>query len=77
MGTTETKTVKQLPVRMPADIYNALKGLSFFTDISMNEHIIRALRAYLTDEGRRELVDVSVERFRKEHQVVLDKLADL
>jgi hypothetical protein len=71
------RATKQLPVRLPADLYNALKGAAFYTDSSMNEIVVAAITEYLTTDSRRAELAEIVGRARTEYRDVLDKLADL
>jgi hypothetical protein len=73
----EKERIKQLPVRMPEDLYNALKGAAFYTDRSMNEIMVTALTEYLRASLRSDAVGAIVQRAQEDYRVVLDKLADL
>lgn len=67
----------QLPVRMPEDLYNALKGASFYTGRSMNEILVTALTEYLRTSLQDEAVAAIVRRAQDDYQAVFEKLADL
>jgi hypothetical protein len=68
--------MKQLPVRMPEDLYNTLKGTAYFTRRSMNDVVVAALTSYLLDTSRQETVDAIVDQARTEYRIALDKLAE-
>jgi hypothetical protein len=71
------QNTKQLPVRLPAETYEALKATAFFTNRSMNEVVTTAVHAYLAEEGRRAQLDAVVGQAQKRYRTVLDKLGDL
>jgi hypothetical protein len=68
--------IKQLPVRMPEDVYNTLKGAAFYTNRSMNEIVVAALIEHL-ETLRRDGLEAIVKRAQDEYRVVLDRLAEL
>lgn len=76
MATTRTDT-QVVTVRMPRDVYEGLRALSFATDTSINELVFRAVGSYMSQEGHRELVEAAATRVREEYRVALDKLAEL
>lgn len=66
--------VRQLPVRLPEDLYDRLKTYAFLTGRPMNEAVVAAVREWLTDER---LVEVATEHGQARYRMVLDKLRDL
>jgi hypothetical protein len=72
-----TKDTQVVTVRMPRDVYEGLRSLSFATDASINELVLRAVGNYMSQKGHRELVDAAATRVREQYRVALDKLADL
>jgi plasmid stability protein len=66
----------QLPVRLPEDVYIALKAHATYSERSMNEITIEALRTHLADEGRRADIDAAADRIRKRYRGALDRLAE-
>ena len=75
--TGEESKVRQLPVRLPADQYEALKVYAFFTKTSMNEIVNQAVAEFLAGTGRSEQLDAMLERAQKDYRMALDKLKDL
>jgi hypothetical protein len=76
-GMEDERQVQQLTIRVPREIHEALKTLSFATDRKVNEIVLSAVRDYLAGEGHREAVDAFFEEGRERYRVALDKLADL
>jgi predicted transcriptional regulator len=80
---TERKTpqnkngLQQLNVRVPKDVYDALRTYAYATDSSINEAVLRALADFLASQGREDEVDAFLRNARKQYRVALDKLADL
>lgn len=74
---TQKQDLQQLNVRVPKDIYNALRTYAYATDSSINEAVLRALADFLASRGRQEEVDSFLKDARKQYRVALDKLADL
>lgn len=66
----------QLPVRLPDDVYVALKAHATYSERSMNEITVEALRAHLGDETRRAEIDAAADRVRKKYRRALDRLAE-
>ncbi|BBZ07604.1 hypothetical protein MDOR_17730 [Mycolicibacterium doricum] len=66
-----------LTVRLPGEVADALKNYAFVTDTSANEVIKRALIEYLKNHGRTELMESAFARVLQQHNVALDKLADM
>ena len=64
-------------LRVPIEVYTALKTLAFATGSSMNELGVRAISNLVAGEGHVELVDALGDRMKEEYQVALDKLASL
>lgn len=74
MATTTAAEIRQLPVRLPVDDYRALKGYAFFTDTSMNDVIVKAVQAFITEH--REHFEAMLAQARTDYRVTLDKLRD-
>ena len=74
---TAKQDLQQLNVRVPKDVYDALRTYAYATDNSINEVVMRALADLLASQGRQEEVDSFLEGARKQYRVALDKLADL
>jgi hypothetical protein len=70
------KDTQVVTVRLPRDVYEGLRALSFATDTSINELVLRAVGNYMKG-GHRELVDDAATRVREQYRVALDRLADL
>jgi predicted DNA-binding protein len=75
--TSTTPATKQLPLRLPADVYQQLKTMAYFTGRSMNEIVIEALTGFLATSGDTEQAHAMLERARGEYRDVLDKLKHL
>jgi hypothetical protein len=56
------KDTQVVTVRLPRDVYEGLRALSFATDTSINELVLRAVGNYMTQGGHRELVDDAATR---------------
>ena len=68
--------VRQLPVRMPKEVYDALKSVAYFTKRSMNGIVVGAIVDYLRNSSDEEM-EAIVAKAREDYHVVLEKLADL
>jgi plasmid stability protein len=66
----------QLPVRLPEDVYIALKAQATYLERSMNDITVEALRAHLADETRRAEIDLAADRVRRKYRKALDRLAE-
>lgn len=77
MSTMNTQRSTQLTVRVPIDLYEALRSLSYATDSSMNEITLRALGSYLSEQGHRDAVEAAGRSIVERYQGALHKLADL
>ncbi len=69
-------TAHQLPIRLPEDVYIALKAQATYLERSMNDITVEALRAHLADETRRAGIDLAADRVRREYRKALDRLAE-
>ncbi len=69
--------VQQLNVRVPKDVYDALRTYAYATDSTINDAVLRAVVDFLAARGRQEEVDAFLKGARKKYRVALDKLADL
>lgn len=75
MATTTHDDVQQVTVRMPKDLYLAIKTLAFATDEPINDHLIRAVADYLGSSGHDQTVDAFLEKAQTTYHGVLEKLA--
>lgn len=73
---TERDT-QAMSVRVPVDLYEAMRGLSFATDTSMNELAIRAFGDYLASTGHQEAVEAAARKLADQYRGALDKLAHM
>lgn len=64
-------------LRMPQDLYDALKAAAFFTDRSMNDLIVEALQAHLAERVRSKQFEAMLDKGEARYRAVLDKLAEL
>jgi len=69
--------LQQLNVRIPKDVFDALRTYAYATETSINEAVLRALADFLAAQGRQEEVDAFLNDARRQYRVALDKLADL
>lgn len=69
--------LQQVNVRVPRDVYEALRTYTYATDVSMNEAVVRAVIDFLATQGRREEVEAFLQRARRQYRGALDRLADL
>lgn len=69
-------SMHQLPVRLPDDVYVALKAHATYSERSMNDITIEALRSHLGDGTRRAEIDAAADRVRKKYRRALDRLAE-
>lgn len=74
---TENSEIQALTLRLPVDVYEAMKTYSFATQTSLNEVALRAIRDFLANDGHREEVSAFLDKARDQYRVALDKLADL
>jgi hypothetical protein len=68
---------QMLTVRVPKDVHDALRTLSFATGMSLNDIVLRSIGDYLGSQGHREAVEGFLRRARERYRVALDKLADM
>lgn len=73
----KSSETQALSVRMPTDMHEALKVLSYATDRSINDLVLRAVGNFLADEGHREAVDAFAAKAQKQYRVAFDKLKDM
>jgi hypothetical protein len=69
--------LQQVNVRVPRDVYEALRTYTYATDVSMNEVVVRAIVDFLATQGRWEEVEAFLQRARKQYRGALDRSADL
>jgi predicted transcriptional regulator len=68
---------QMLTVRVPKDIHDALRTLSFATGKSINDIVLKAIGDYLGSQGHRDAVEGFMRRAQDRYRVALDKLADM
>ncbi|MEX0756157.1 MAG: hypothetical protein WD556_13760 [Actinomycetota bacterium] len=68
---------RQLTVRVPEEVHEAIRTLSVAIEVSANEIVLRAVRDYLSNEGHRDAVDSFARQAQDRYAVALEKLADL
>ncbi len=68
---------KQLNVRVPRELYDALRTYAYATESTINETVLEALVDFLSTRGREKQVDSFLRRAREDWRTALDKLADL
>jgi len=61
---------------VPKETYDALRAVALATGVDVDEHVLAALRSYLSEEGHRAAVVGFGERARTRHRIALDRLAD-
>jgi NRPS condensation-like uncharacterized protein len=76
-GSSPKQDLQQLNVRVPKDVYDALRTYAYATDSTINDAVLRAIVDFLAARGRQEEVDAFLKGARKQYRVALDKLADL
>jgi NRPS condensation-like uncharacterized protein len=68
---------QMLTVRVPKDVHDALRTLSFATGKSINDIVLAAIGDYLASQGHRDAVEGFLRRAKDQYRVALDKLADM
>ena len=69
--------VEALTLRLPSDMYQAVKAVAFATDRTVTDVIRDSVTSYLSDEGRRQEFQALLDASRSRYRLALDKLADL
>lgn len=69
-------TIQRRTVPVPEDLLEPLRALTLVTGGEVGDHVARALRGYLADEGHRAAVEGFTERARERHRIALDRLDD-
>ena len=64
-------------LRLPANLYEAVKAAAFYTDQSMNELIVESVQSHLAKKVRTKQFEALLERGESRYRTVLDKLAEL
>jgi predicted transcriptional regulator len=73
----QDEEIRQVTVRMPSDIYDAVKIVARATDQKINGLILHAVADYISGAGREQAVDVFFKEAQEKYHVVLDKLAEM
>lgn len=76
MGTGGASTIQRRTVPVPDELLDPLRALTLVTGGAVEEHVARALREYLADEGHHAAVEGFAERARRRHRIALDRLGD-
>lgn len=71
------RKIQPLTLRVPREVYEAMRTFAFATGTTINEVGIRAIQDFLASQGDREEVEAYLTRARDRYRVALDKLADL
>ena len=64
-------------LRLPKDLYDAVKAAAFYTDRSMNDLIVEAVQTHLARQVRSKQFDAMLAKGESRYRAVLDKLAEL
>jgi hypothetical protein len=67
---------RQFPLRLPEEVYVALKSAATYTERSMNEITVEALRLHLADPKLQERIDRAADKVRIRYREALDRLAE-
>lgn len=67
--------IQAVTLRVPRDVYEAMRTHAFATDTTINEMATRAIYNYLIEDGREQEVDAFLDKARKQYRGALDKLA--
>jgi predicted transcriptional regulator len=65
---------RTFPLRLPDDVYDAVKAMAFFTDRPMNDLILEAIRSYLAKQARSKLVRQMIADNDSRYRAALDTL---
>jgi hypothetical protein len=68
--------IRQPPINVPRVLYDELRTVALVSGIEVDEHVARAVRAYLDDGGRTAAVRGFAERARRRQRGALDLLAE-
>jgi hypothetical protein len=68
--------IRQPPINVPRVLYDELRTVALVSGIEVDEHVARAMRAYLDDGGRTAAVRGFAERARRRQRGALDLLAE-
>lgn len=74
---TPQRDVQALTLRVPREIYEAMRTFAFATDTTINDVGIRSIQNFLSTEGHHEEVEAHLRSAENQYRVALDKLADL
>lgn len=62
-------------VRIPEPEFSALKAYAFYSDASLNETVVRAVREFLVNHGGAEEIEALAERARDMYRAALERLS--
>lgn len=68
-------TAHAFTVRVPEPEFSALKAFAFYTDASLNEVVVRAVREFLVNHGGAQEIEAMAERARALYRDALERLA--
>jgi hypothetical protein len=68
--------IRQPPIHVPRTLYDELRTVALASGVEVDEHVARALRAYLDDGGHDAEVAGFAARARRRHRGALDLLAE-
>lgn len=66
-----------MTLRVPREVYEAMKTFAFATDASINDVALKAIHTFLASEGHEEQVAALLKKAQSQYRVALDKLAGL
>lgn len=74
-GSEKKEQQTQVTLRMPTEVYEAMRVYAFATNTKINDIGINAIQSFLAGEGREAQVHAFLERASDQYRVALDKLA--
>jgi len=72
----EVTRIPSHEVELPKDVYDALQAVAFATDEEVVDHVVRALRGYLAEDGHRAAVSGFATRAQMRYRPAFDRLSD-
>ncbi|MFP5353364.1 MAG: DNA-binding protein [Actinomycetota bacterium] len=75
-GSGSEKEVQVVTLRIPKEVYEAMRTYAFATNTSINDVGLRSVQSFLAGEGRSQQVTAFLDRASTQWRVALDKLAD-
>lgn len=68
-------TAHAFTVRVPEPEFSALKAYAFYTDASLNETVVRAVREFLVNHGGAQEIEAMADRARELYRAALERLS--